>query len=44
MNKINVVSVEYLNILSYYGFQSYINEDTRVNIKSGSSTCIDHIF
>lgn len=44
LNKINAVSVRYLNILSSYGFKSCINEDTKVNIMNGTSTCIDHIF
>lgn len=44
LNKIDAVSVRYQNILSFYGFKSCINEDTRVNIMNGSSTCIDHIF
>lgn len=34
--------VEYLNCLSLYGFQSFINHPTRVN--NISSTCIDHLF
>lgn len=33
---------EYLNCLSLYGFQSFINYPTRVN--NISSTCIDHLF
>lgn len=33
---------EYLNILSQFGFQSYINKPTRSY--NSSSTCIDHIF
>lgn len=44
LNKIDAVSVKYLNILRFYGFKSCINNDTRVNIINGFSTCIDHIF
>lgn len=35
-------SVQYLNVLSEYGFVSCINEFTRVTDRGGS--CIDHIF
>jgi len=31
-------------MLSYYGFKSCINGDTRENLINGSSYCIDHIF
>ena len=44
LNKIDVNTVRYQNILSYYGFKSCINEDTKLNVINGSSSCIDRIF
>lgn len=44
LNKLNVNSVSYQNILSFYGFKSCINISIRINIMNGPSTCIDHIF
>ena len=38
----NCYKTEYLDILSQFGFESYINKPTRSSISS--STCIDHIF
>lgn len=35
-------TIEYLNILSQFGFQNFINKPTRSCLSS--STCIDHIF
>jgi len=44
LNKVDVNTVKYQNILSYYGFKSCINEVTRVNVTNGSASCIDHFF
>lgn len=37
-------TLEYLNALTACGYQSLINCATRIDLISGTSTCIDHIF
>lgn len=39
-----VDTVNYLNVLSTFGFKSCINNTTRFNLLNNSSSCIDHIF
>lgn len=38
----NVISCDYLNLFSKFGYKSCINNSTRV--ENGNGTCIDHIF
>lgn len=42
LNQTSAISNNYISILSFFGFKSYINSYTRVTTES--STCIDHIF